>query len=387
MPSPTANQLANRQDYPPVAALDLGTNNCRLLVARPEPGGFRVIDAFSRIVRLGEGVSATGHLSERAMSRTIDALRICSGKLRRWRVNHIRSVATEACRRADNCEEFLERVRRQTGIEIEIISSEEEASLALAGCSPLLDRAHRDAIVFDIGGGSTEVSWIEVVNEGLRQKAWISLPLGVVTLTEKYGGDQIGETIYDSMAQEVADQLSVFEGEHRISAKMSNGRFQMLGTSGTVTTLSGIHMGLDRYDRNVVDGSRLSFDDIKSISAHLANLDYNGRAAIPCIGRDRADLVVAGCAILEGIRRIWPTDGLRVADRGVREGILIALSTGQSPLLNRMTEAAVADLGAVGTETDRQKGENDMRKSKRRRGRRGGRKRRSRASSNAVGAP
>ena len=376
----------------PVAALDLGTNNCRLLVARPEPDGFQVIDAFSRIVRLGEGVSQSGRLSEGAMDRTIEALKICSSKLRRWRVNRVRSVATEACRRADNCDVFLERVRSETGLDIEIISTEEEACLALAGCSPLLDRRRLNALVFDIGGGSTEVSWIDVSDDGLLLRDWISLPLGVVSLTEQYGGDLIGAAVYAEMAQHVADRLAPFEAAHRISDRMRNGEVQVLGTSGTVTTLSGIHLGLERYDRSRVDGSVMEFETIRIISEKLADLDYAGRAAIPCIGRERADLVVAGCAILEGIRRVWPAHSLRVADRGVREGILIALATGRSPVISRSrhdeaTHGAQARQEAIFIQANHDGEAAEQGRGKRRRGRRGGRKRKHRRLASAVDKP
>lgn len=309
-----------------IAALDLGTNNCRLLIAKVEADGFRVVDAFSRIVRLGEGLAATGRLGDAAMQRTIDALRICAGKLRRWRVGHIRCVATEACRRALNCEAFLKRVRRETGLQIETISAEEEAGLALAGCAPLLDAGQPHAIVFDIGGGSTELSWLSISED--RPPAlldWMSLPVGVVTLTERHGGDRIGLERYDDMVSEVQAWFADFDSTHQISTAVRDGRVQMLGTSGTVTTLAGIHMDLPRYNRAVVDGATVTFPALRDISQELAELDFEARAAYPCIGRERADLVVSGCAILEAIRRTWPVDRLRVADRGLREGILLGL--------------------------------------------------------------
>ncbi len=309
-----------------LAALDLGTNNCRLLVARPNGGGFRVVDAFSRIVRLGEGLSATGQLSQAAMDRTISALKICADKMRRRGVTHARSVATEACRRAGNCTSFVERVRQETGIEIEIISCREEAELAFNGCAPLLDTAGARAVVFDIGGGSTELGWLAVERGRMpRLAGWVSVPLGVVTLTERYGGDRITPEIYEAMVREVSAHLASFEAAHGIAAEVARGAVQMLGTSGTVTTLAGVHLGLRRYERNVIDGCHLEFGAIREVSRMLAGMDCAARAASPCIGPERADLVVAGCAILEAICTRWPVGRLRVADRGVREGILFAL--------------------------------------------------------------
>jgi exopolyphosphatase/guanosine-5'-triphosphate,3'-diphosphate pyrophosphatase len=317
----------------PVAALDLGTNNCRLLVARPAGIGFRVIDAFSRIVRLGEGIAATGALSEDAIARTLDALKICADKIAFRRVANGRYVATEACRRAANCEEFLARVRAETALDIEIISTAEEARLVVSGCAPLLHPRIPYAVVFDIGGGSTEIVLVRL--EGGRDRhprrprilGSMSLPLGVVTLTDRFGGD-VSPAAYRMMVEEAAASLAAFERIWRIRRHIRTGRMQMLGSSGTVTTLAGIHLALPRYIRALVDGSSLTFDQIAAVSAHLAGLDLAGRAASPCVGRERADLVLSGCAILDAICETWPVGRLRVADRGVREGILFDLIQG-----------------------------------------------------------
>ena len=327
--SPAAADSARKGGWGEIyAALDLGTNNCRLLVARANGAGFRVIDAFSRIVRLGEGVTATGMLSEAAILRTLDALEICAGKIAYRGVTRARYVATEACRRAENCESFLGRVRRATGIAIETITTEEEARLAVNGCAPLLDPTLPYAIVFDIGGGSTELIWLRLPADPAREPeilGVISLPFGVVTFTERYGGDAISTADYEAMVGEVQVAMASFAQRHGIVEAVAGGGVQMLGSSGTVTTLAGIRLGLPRYNRNVVDGSTLFFEEILAISAELAGLDFAGRAAHPCIGSERADLVVAGCAILEAICRLWPVGRLRVADRGVREGILFDL--------------------------------------------------------------
>ena len=320
--------------FPPhFAALDLGTNNCRLLVARPAGAGFRVIDAFSRIVRLGEGLTATGALSEEAMARTIDALEICAGKIAARRVACGRYVATEACRRAANCTEFLARVRERFGLDIEIISTAEEARLVVHGCAPLLDPRVPYAIVFDIGGGSTEIVWLRLWRrrDGRRWRPQIlgsvSVPLGVVNLTDRFGGE-VSPTAYRAMVDETTAALEPFERRYRIGSCVRLGRVQMLGSSGTVTTLSGINLALPRYIRAMVDGSMLTFQQIAAVSSHLAGLDLAGRAASPCVGRERADLVLSGCAILDAICATWPVGRLRVADRGVREGILFDLMQG-----------------------------------------------------------
>jgi exopolyphosphatase / guanosine-5'-triphosphate,3'-diphosphate pyrophosphatase len=307
------------------AAIDLGTNNCRLLVARPTRSGFRVIDAFSRIVRLGEGLSDSGCLSEAAMDRTIEALEICADKMRRRGVDRRRCVATDACRRAENGAAFLDRVVAETGLTLETIAAEEEAGLALKGCLPLIGPDARHALVFDIGGGSTEVMLTDTGGGASDMTGWVSLPFGVVNLSERYGGDALSVSAYDAMVAEVDDHLAPFCQRHGVLAMVGRGEAQLLGTSGTVTTLTGVHLDLRRYDRAVVDGAFLNFDDIRDMSDRLRCQDFAARAAHPCIGAERADLVVAGCAILEAICRRWPIGRLRVADRGLREGILLDL--------------------------------------------------------------
>lgn len=348
--APAAVEAAAPRPMPPnFAALDLGTNNCRLLIARPTPmgagGGFRVVDAFSRIVRLGEGLTATGALSEAAMVRTLDALRVCAGKIAQRRVAAGRCVATEACRQATNCPDFLARVREDVGIDLEIISTAEEARLVVTGCAPLLHPRAPYAIVFDIGGGSTEIVWLRRArprgaqahgpagsyrDAPMRPEIFgsISLPFGVVTFTERFGGVEVTPDIYRAMVAEAEAALAPFEERHRIRRHVEARRVQMIGSSGTVTTLAGIHLALPRYIRAMVDGSTLTFDQIEQVSRHLAGLDLAGRAASPCVGRERADLVLSGCAILDAICATWPVGQLRVADRGVREGILFDLMNG-----------------------------------------------------------
>ena len=310
---------------PVFAALDLGTNNCRLLVARAANGSFQVIDAFSRIVRLGERLTLTGELGGDAMARSLEALHICAAKLRRRAITGFRGVATEACRRAANGGDFLVRVARETGLRLELIEPHEEARLALAGCAPLLDPAVPRAILFDIGGGSTEVIWAAHDAQGWRLVDSISLGCGVVSFAELFGGDRIAAEDYEEMVRRIAVLLTPFETRNAIAAQVATQGVQMLGTSGTVTTIAGVRMDLPRYQRSLVDGSWLRLDEVIDASRQLAALDWAGRAAHPCIGPSRADLVVAGCAILEAICRAWPIARLRVADRGLREGIILGL--------------------------------------------------------------
>ncbi|MDE2229770.1 MAG: Ppx/GppA family phosphatase [Alphaproteobacteria bacterium] len=290
--------------------------------------GFRVVEAFSRIVRLGEGLAATGRLSEAAMGRTIEALKICADRVAGRRVAGARYVATAACRRAANCADFVERIRAVTGIAMEIISSDEEARLVVAGCSPLLDRRMPRALVFDIGGGSTELVWVVVPPGPEAQpiiEGYISIPQGVVTFADRYGGREVDAAVYRAMVEEMRAPLAAFESRFAIGRHIHAGQVQMLGSAGTVTILTALYLNLPRYIRARVDGTALDFASIARVTHRLASMAYAERAAHPCIGHERADLVLAGCAILEAICTLWPVGRLAVADRGIREGILMSL--------------------------------------------------------------
>ena len=307
-------------------ALDLGTNNCRLLVARPDGAGFRVVDAFSRIVCLGEGVAQSGRLSDPAIERTIGALRVCASKLKRGGVVRYRAVATEACRRAKNCRAFLDRANGETGLSIEIISPAEEVRLALDGCAPLFDRSVTRALLFDIGGGSTELIWVRLASgRPPVLEAWTSIGHGVVSLAERHGGDRIDRRIYAAMVAEVDDAIGPFARAHGLLTGYAENDVQLLGTSGTVTTIAGIHLRLPRYERARVDGLRLQFSDVHAVIATVIDQDFAARAAQPCIGPGHGEVFVAGCAILEAIMGVCPARGLRVADRGLREGMLLRM--------------------------------------------------------------
>jgi exopolyphosphatase/guanosine-5'-triphosphate,3'-diphosphate pyrophosphatase len=307
------------------AALDLGTNNCRLLIACPTGEGFRVVDSFSRIIRLGEGISATGCISDAAIERAVAALSICRDKIASRKAKRLRLIATEACRAASNAEGFRDRVAAETGIRLEVIDRETEAALAMLGCSPLLDQSGRGAILFDIGGGSTELVRIErdpqQQNAVPRIRAWMSIPLGVVTLAEHFGGRDVTAQCYALMVQEVAKHVAPFAAEHGADLR----DMHLLGTSGTVTTLAGVHLNLPRYDRRRIDGIWMNDADVTATIARLLGMSYQERASNHCISVERADLVLAGCAILDAIRHAFPLPRLRVADRGLREGMLVEM--------------------------------------------------------------
>jgi len=316
---------------PTYAALDLGTNNCRLLVARPTHDSFRVIDAFSRIIRLGEGVSRSRRISDAALGRAIEALAICRDKMRNRGVTRARLIATEACRAAENGLEFRTRIAEQVGLELEIIDRETEATLAATGCTPLIDPQADGVVLFDIGGGSSELVRLERSPPARHGpplptiKAWVSLPVGVVTLAERHGGRTVTRETYAAMIAEVAAFVDRFVAEH--GSLRPNGT-HLLGTSGTVTTIAGVHLDLRRYERRRVDGCWMGDDQVTRVIERLLGWSYEERVANGCIGAERADLVLAGCAILDAIRRAFPCGRLRVADRGLREGMLVQMMRG-----------------------------------------------------------
>ncbi len=325
-PAPARAVPDRRGDAAAFAALDLGTNNCRLLVGTPTGEGFRVLDSFSRIVRLGEGLQNSGVLSEMAMDRTLGALHACAARLARRPVRSIRAIATEACRRAGNGRAFLSRVQAETGLAFNIISTREEAELALESCGPLLRGAGRRALLFDIGGGSTELAWVRLqAGRPAELIGYDSLPVGVVTLAEHFGHHGYEPDGYAAMVEHVAARLAAFERIHCIGHEMRMGGVRLLGTSGTVTTLAGVAMKLTRYRRPMVDGTQLGAEAADAALALLRGLGREGLGLHPCVGPDRAAFVLPGCAIFEAIRRTWPAPDVIVADRGLREGMLLRM--------------------------------------------------------------
>ena len=327
------------------AALDLGTNSCRMLIAQPKGSQFHVVDSFSKSVQLGQGLESTGRLSRASMARTINALRICRQKLVRHQVTRMRLVATEACRRARNGASFLAQVKRETGLSLEIIQPEEEARLAVISCAPLVSIRTEQLLVVDIGGGSTELVWIDLTNVpprerpraimrlhgGFRQDPgpfaaakvvdWISVPLGVATLRDQFQDVQDDAARFALMSWFFEENLSAFAPSAAVQARKG---FQIIGTSGTVTTVAASHLGLKRYDRTKVDGLRMTSDQIDAVIRDYLSLGPEGRRTDPRIGRDRQALIMSGAAILQALMRLWPTDRLSVADRGLREGLLYA---------------------------------------------------------------
>lgn len=335
------------------AALDLGTNSCRMLIAQPKGSQFHVVDSFSRTVQLGQGLEVTGRLSRASMNRTVSAMRICRHKIERHGVKRLRLVATEACRRAKNSAQFIRQVRRETGLELEIIEPEEEARLAVISCAPLVSTKTEQLLVVDIGGGSTELVWIDLTKvprperpraimrlhrgfshdpgpfAAARVVDWISVPLGVATLRDQFSDVEDDAARFALMSWFFEENLSEFSP---YSSEQAREGFQIVGTSGTVTTVAASHLGLRRYDRNKVDGLRMTTDQIDTVIRDYLSLGPEGRRADPRIGKDRQALIMSGAAILQALMRLWPTDRMSVADRGLREGLLYAQMTADGVL-------------------------------------------------------
>lgn len=329
---------SNSAEAPLYAAIDLGTNNCRLLIATPSLGGFRVVESYSRIVRLGEGLTQSGRLADGAMDRAMAALRICAEKIKRRRTVRVRAIATQACRSASNGPEFVERVTKETGIRLQVISPREEAQLSVAGCLNLFDREAVAALVIDVGGGSTELSWVDLTDKALDVRArdlvpsalpiraWVSLPVGVVSLAERFPErPDASEAWFRSMVEDVKARIVAFPHAEPLRPIFDRGEAHLVGTSGAITGLAGLHLGLRRYDRTQIDGLWMRRHDCEAATQSLLKQLPAERAAQPCIGPDRADLVLAGAAILQAVQEVWPCERVRVADRGLREGLLLTL--------------------------------------------------------------
>jgi exopolyphosphatase / guanosine-5'-triphosphate,3'-diphosphate pyrophosphatase len=331
---------ASGRDAPLFGALDLGTNNCRLLIARPARDGFRVVDSFSRIVRLGEGLTRTGRLDGAAMDRAYEALVLCGERIVKRGVDSSRlmAVATQACRQAENGEAFIERVRVGTGLKLRIIDPVEEARLAVRGVLNLFDHSVEAVLVVDVGGGSTELNWLSKRGDSFVLEGWMSAPVGVVTLAERHPEPAGGglDDWYEAMVADMSAAIAEAPVSPALRELFVSGRAHMVGTSGAITSLAGIHLGLTRYQRNLVDGLWMTRADCEAAADKLKRLGAAGRAGEPCIGPDRADLVLAGAAIMEAVQRAWPSERVRVADRGLREGLLLQqMRDARKPSRNR----------------------------------------------------
>lgn len=322
-----AKDVAGNMAQNNYVAIDLGTNSCRLVVATPTTTAFRVVETFSRVVRLGEGIIQDNELSFKAMRRTLQALKVCRGVIDEYMpITASRFVATAACRRAKNVAQFVDMVKQEAGIELEIISSKEEARLSVVGCLPLLNRTIKRVLVFDIGGGSTQISLARVTDYGKTFiEGFVSLPYGVVTVSEAFAGHEMSKLEYSTVMDRTQAILAEFEEKFHIGQAIANQEIQVIGTSGTVTVIGAVHLKLPRYNRSAVDGTSISAPDILATINKIKTMGTEGRCKHPCIGQSKSDLTIAGCAIIETLATFWPISEITIADRGIREGILLDL--------------------------------------------------------------
>ncbi len=334
---PNAQDVAGATNY---AAIDLGTNSCRLVIAEPTPASFKIVETFSKITRLGEGIIQDNKLSKSAMRRTIAALKVCAAIIDEYKpMRQVRFVATAACRRAKNCADFVANVKKETGLDLEIISTKEESRLAVVGCLPLLNRNIKRTLVFDIGGGSTEISLARITDKGKAfVEGFVSLPYGVVTISEAFPKGDMTKLAYDTIVERTHKILQEFEDKYHIKEAIENQDIQVIGTSGTVTVLGAVHLNLARYNRFAVDGLSIAKSDVDRVIAKIKSMGDVGRKKHPCIGSAKADLTMAGCAIIEAISSFWPICELTVADRGIREGILLDMMHSQKNYKKRFSK-------------------------------------------------
>lgn len=324
-PVPKSQNQAENPNGGYYAAIDLGTNSCRLVIAEPTPSSFHVVETFSKITRLGEGIIKDNTLSKPAIRRTIAALKICRGVLEEYSpIVRMRFVATAACRRALNCADFEKAVAKETGLPMEVISSREEARLAVVGCMPLLNRMIKRALVFDIGGGSTEISLARITETGKTFiEGFVSLPYGVVTISEAFPGREMTNLAYNTIVERTQKILQEFEDKYHITECIRNQEIQVIGTSGTVTVLGAVHLNLPRYNRAAVDGLAMSGSEVEHVIGRIKKMGHEGRCRHSCIGKQKADLTISGCSIIEALATFWPVSEITIADRGIREGILL----------------------------------------------------------------
>lgn len=308
-----------------LGALDLGTSNCRLLISKTEKNKLVELERFSRIVRLGEGLGLRGNLTDIAMQRTISVLKICADKFSRYNLDGQRCVATEACRRAENREELVRRAKDEAGINLEIISTEEEAELAFTSCLNLVDPDAQNVLLTDIGGGSTEIIWAELQEGKPIIKKSFSAKIGVMSLSDLLDNQFFRYGTYQEIVAYTTKVFSPIK-ESLYEETSKSKKTQYICTSGTITALAALHLDLQRYNRSLIDGISISRQEIEQVKRKLLHMNQAERENLPCVGRERGDLMIPGCAILEAIYSCWNIDKFVVADRGVRDGVIASLA-------------------------------------------------------------
>lgn len=307
------------------AAIDLGSRNCRTIVGcQSKAGAFEYIETYSKSVSLADGVAASKKLSRKSMDRTIEALAFCSKVLSRYAGLTYLAVATDAMRRAENASVFIKRVKRELGLIISIITPQEEAYYAALGCIEVLSLETEIFVVFDIGGGSSEIALCrQKSDKDIELIDSLSIPYGVINLLESK--DHLTFSGYSNLVQKISDLSRDFLNQYATTLDFVN-NFQCIGTSGTTTTVAALNMNLRFYDREKINDSILQFSEILKTVHYVQSLSEDERKLHPYISQSNEDLVLGGLTILEGIVRGLPASTITVTDRGVRDGVVYALT-------------------------------------------------------------
>ena len=297
----------------PVAAIDLGTNTARLLIASKNP--YRQLLLNRTITRLGGGFTRERGLSEEAQLRSIAALKEFAGQISCHQATRVRAVATSAVRDAINGRAFCERVQAETGICLEVIDGAEEAALTLKGVAAILDDKSGELAVFDVGGGSTEYT-LAVDEQPLFSR---SLPIGVVRLTEgKVGVAQMEDKIRRELA--LLQRQLAGEGLDQRFAKAT-----LIGTAGTATTLAAIQIGMKDYDYRRVNNHTMPLAEVQRIFDLLEPLTPKQRLEVPGLEPGREDLIIAGTLVVLVTMRVFGFRSFKVSDSGLLEGLILGV--------------------------------------------------------------
>ncbi|WP_243373965.1 exopolyphosphatase [Geotalea sp. SG265] len=295
------------------ASIDLGTNTARLLIAiKEDEQTIKPVLLKRQITRLGGGFTREHGISTEAEARSLAAMREFAGEIRLHKVENIRAVATSAVRDAVNGAAFCRKIFEETGIQLQVISGEEEALFTLRGVLAGLDHREGTFLVFDVGGGSTEYT----LAQGSTPLFTRSLPLGVVRLTE-------GKPNPEAMTEKICRELRAL-GEEMQRASVDPHNAVLVGTAGTATTLAAIHLEMTDYDYRRVNNHIMTLADIKAIHARLLPLSPKERLQVKGLEKGREDLIVAGTLITINTMRHFGFDRLKVSDFGQLEGLLLA---------------------------------------------------------------
>ena len=295
------------------AAIDLGSTNCRLVIVDIIEDKYKIICSFSEILNLGRNLSFSNEFNDEIIEKTIEIFKIISQKLKYYNVLSYRCVATEACRQSINSDELVKRIHERTNIEIEIIPSKEEARLCLKSCLNHNVNLNDFNLVFDIGGGSTEIIIFDSIYSN-KDFDFLSIPIGVINFSEKVS---LFKT--EKVLGQLEKQMMFFSKKKKIH----NEPISIIGSCGTVTTLCAIHLKLNYYQKSLVDNTLLEIEDLKQTCNFVKRLSSEEKEKHPCIGPQRINLLDNGILILEKILESWPVKRILVSDRGLREGIIL----------------------------------------------------------------